>query len=120
MLSLDRPARAPSTRRTSLASSSWLAPCCVGGRGAPKSARQIVAGGGDVGDDQVQALGGTGCCGGDILAEDDRASGVRRRELDHAEVVTVVIVGIEPPPEPPVELLCAVDIRDGDDDPTKA
>src|SRR6266436_4045544 len=59
---------------------------------------------------------GSGCCGGDILAEDDRASGARRRELDHAEVVTVVIVGVEPPPEPPVELLRAVDIRDGDDD----
>ena len=26
------------------------------------------------------------------------------------------IVGVEPPPEPPVELLRAVDIRDGDDD----
>src|SRR5580704_18602878 len=80
------------------------------------ASEQLVAGGGDVGDYQVQALGGAGCCGGDILAEDNRASGTRRRELDHAEVVTVVIVGVEPPPEPPVELLRAVDIRDGDDD----
>ena len=40
----------------------------------------------------------------------------RRRELDHAEVATVVIVGVEPPPEPPIELLRAVGIRDGDDD----
>jgi hypothetical protein len=80
------------------------------------ASEQLVAGGGDVGDDQVQALGGAGCCGGDILAEDDRASGARRRELNHAEVGTVVIVGVEPPPEAPVELLRAVDIRDGDDD----
>ena len=78
--------------------------------------QQLVAGGSDVGDDQVQALGGAGCCSGDILAENDRASGARRRELDHAEVVAVVIVGVEPPPEPPVELLRAVDIRDGKDD----
>src|SRR3984893_15985727 len=77
---------------------------------------QLLAGGRDVGDDQVQALGGAGCCRGDVLAEDDRAPGARRRELDHAEVVTVVVVGVEPAPEPPVELLRAVDIRDGDDD----
>ena len=80
------------------------------------ASEQFVAGGGDVGDDQVQALRGAGCCGGDILAEDDRASGARWRELDHAEVITVVIVGVEPPPEPPIELLRTVDIRDGDDD----
>src|SRR5207248_640119 len=77
---------------------------------------QLVAGGGDVGDDQVQALGGAGCRRGDILAEDDRASGARRRELDHAEVVTGGVVGVEPPPEPLVELLRAVDIGDGYDD----
>jgi hypothetical protein len=64
----------------------------------------------DVGDDQVQALGGAGCRRGDVLAEDDRAPGARRRELDDAEVVTVVVVGVEPPPEPAVELLRAVDI----------
>ena len=77
---------------------------------------QLVAGGLDVGDDQVQALGGAGCRRGDVLAEDDRAPGARRRELDHAPVVTVGEVGVEPPPEPPVELLRAVDIRDRDDD----
>src|SRR5258705_5716547 len=70
----------------------------------------------DVGDDQVQTLGGAGCRRGDVLAEDDRAPGARWRKLDHAEVVTVVVVGVESPPEPPVELLRAVDIRDGDDD----
>ncbi len=69
---------------------------------------QLIAGRRDVGDDQVQALGGAGCSRGDVLAEDDRASGAGRRELDHAEVVTVVVVGIKPPPEPPVELLRAV------------
>ena len=77
---------------------------------------QLVAGGLDIGDDQVQALGRAGCRRGDVLAENDRAPGARRRELDHAEVLTAVEVGVEPPPEPPVELLRAVDIRDGDDD----
>ena len=62
---------------------------------------QLFAGSLDVGDDQVQALGGAGCRRGDVLAEDDRAPGARRRELDHAEVFTVVVVGVEPPPEPP-------------------
>src|SRR5882672_1231647 len=77
---------------------------------------QLVARGLDVGDDQVQALRGAGCRRGYVLAEDDRAPGARRRKLDHAEVVTVVVVGVESPPEPPVELLRAVDIRDWDDD----
>src|SRR6266478_2742370 len=77
---------------------------------------QRFAGGLDVGDDQVQALGGAGCRRSYVLAEDDRAPGARRRELDHAEVFTAVVVGVEPPPEPPVELLRAVYIRDGDDD----
>ena len=78
--------------------------------------KQIVPSSFDVGDDQIQALSRAGNRPSDVLAEDDRASGARRRELDHAEVVTVVIVGVEPPPEPPVELLRAVDIGDGDDD----
>ena len=34
---------------------------------------QFVAGSLDVRDDQVQALGGAGRRGGDVLAEDDRA-----------------------------------------------
>ena len=71
---------------------------------------QFVAGGRDVGDDQVQALGGARCCRGDVVAKDDRASGARRRKLDNAEVITVVVVCVEPPPEPSaVELLRAVD-----------
>ena len=35
---------------------------------------QLVTGGGDVGDDQVQALSGARRRRGDVLAEDDRAS----------------------------------------------
>ena len=62
---------------------------------------QLVAGGLDVGDDQVQALGGAGRRRGDVLAEDDRAPGARRRELDHAEVVTGGEVGVEPPARAP-------------------
>src|SRR4029077_9506923 len=77
---------------------------------------ELGAGGLDVGDDQVQALGGSGCRRGDVLAEDDRAPRAGRRELDHAEVFTGGEVGVEPPPEARVELLRAVDIRDGDDD----
>src|SRR5712692_7761245 len=77
---------------------------------------QLLAGGLDVGDDQVQSLGGARCRRGDVLAEDDRAPGARRRKLDRAPVVTVGEVGVEPPPEPPIELLRAVDIRDRDDD----
>src|ERR1700724_3595463 len=50
---------------------------------------QFVAGGLDVGDNQVQSLGGAGCGPGDVLAEDDRAPGTGRCELDHAEVAVV-------------------------------
>ncbi len=77
---------------------------------------QLAAGGRDVGDDQVQALGGAGCRRGDVLAEDDGAPGARRRELDDAEVVAGGEVGVEPPPEAAVERLRAVDIRNRDDD----
>src|SRR5215472_5268376 len=80
---------------------------------------QLVAGGLDVGDDQVQALGGAGLRGGDVLAEDHRAARARRRELDHAVIVTAGKVGVEPPSEPLVELFCSVHIRDGDDDHLK-
>src|SRR5580704_11985487 len=76
---------------------------------------QIIAGGLDVSDDQIKSLGGAGSRRGNILAEDDRASGARRRELNYAKILTVVIVGVEPPPERPVELLRAVDIRNRDD-----
>ena len=45
----------------------------------------------------------------------NRARGARRRELDDVVVVRGE-VGVEPPPETPVELLGALDIRDRDDD----
>jgi hypothetical protein len=55
---------------------------------------QLAAGGLDVGDDQVQSLGGAGDRRGDVLAEDDRARRAPRCELDHAEVVTRCEVGV--------------------------
>jgi len=57
-----------------------------------------------------------GTAGGDVLAEDDRAPGAGRGELDHAEVFTVVVVGVEPPSELRVELLGPLDIPNRDDD----
>ena len=77
---------------------------------------QVFAGGLEVGDDQVEALGGAGHRRGDVPAEDDRATRARRRELDHAEIGAVVVVGVEPPPEARLERLRPVNIRDGDDD----
>jgi hypothetical protein len=38
------------------------------------------------------------------------------RELDDPEAVIEPEVGVQPPPEPPIEFLHAVDIRNGDDD----
>jgi hypothetical protein len=70
----------------------------------------------DVGDDQVQVLDRTGRGRGDVRAERDRAAGARRRVLDDAEDVSGGDVGVEPPPDAPVELLRSVDVRDGDDD----
>ena len=43
-------------------------------------------------------------------------AGAGRRELDDPEAVVDGEVGVEPPPEAAVELLRAVDVRDGDDD----
>ena len=80
---------------------------------------QLGAHGLDVGNDQVQALRGAGGSRGDVLAENDRAAGARRRELDHAEVVLVSVVGVEPPSELRVELLRAIDVGDGEDDDLK-
>ena len=75
---------------------------------------QFLAGGVDVGNDQVQALGGAGCRRGDVLAEDDRGRRAGRRELDDAEVVAGGEVGVEPPAEILVELLGAIDFRNRD------
>src|SRR5271165_5399167 len=73
---------------------------------------QLFASGLDVGDDQVQALGGARCRGGDVLAENDRASGARRRELDHPEVFTAVIIGVQTPAQRLVEAFGAVYVGD--------
>src|SRR5207253_7537996 len=80
---------------------------------------QLVPGGLNVGDGQVQALGRAWCCRGDVLAEDYRAPRAGRRELDPTPVVTSGEIGVEPPPEPGVELFRAVDIRNRDDDHLK-
>src|SRR6476659_7668256 len=76
---------------------------------------QLVTGALDIGCDQVKALGGAGRRRGHVLPKNDRAPGARRRELDHAPVFTDE-VGVEPPPEPRVELLRSIDIRDGNND----
>src|SRR5438034_9094609 len=80
---------------------------------------QIVPGGFNVGDGQVQALSRARCCLGDVLAEDYRAPGAGRRELDPTPVVAGGEIGVESPPESCVELFRAIDIRDRDDDHLK-
>src|SRR5271169_1624558 len=76
---------------------------------------QLVPGGLDVGNDQ-ECLGRTGSGRRDVLAEMDRAAGVRRRELDQAEIFADGAVNVEPPSDPFVKLLRAVDTRYWDDD----
>src|SRR5580704_3924193 len=80
---------------------------------------QILSRGLDVSNDQIKALSGAGSRRRDVPAEDHRAPGARRRELNHAKVRTVVVVGVEPPPQLRIERLGAVDIRDRDDDDFK-
>src|SRR6516164_9230288 len=76
---------------------------------------QMVPGGRDVANDQ-ECLGRTGSGRRDVLAEMDRATGARRRELDQAEIFAGGAVNVEPPSDPFVKLLRALDIRNGDDD----
>src|SRR5271170_4919535 len=76
---------------------------------------QLVPGGHDVGNDQ-ECFGRTGSGRRDVLAEMDRATGAWRRELDQAEIFAGGAVNVEPPSDSLVKLLCAVDIRDGNDD----
>ena len=59
--------------------------------------------------------GGAGRSRGDPRAEDDRALGARRRQLDHAEVRARGEVGVQPPPEAAVEVLGPVHVRDRHD-----
>jgi hypothetical protein len=70
----------------------------------------------DVGDDKVKAPGRAGRDRRDVRAELNRTPRAGRCELDAPEAVIEREVRIEPPPEAPVELLRAIDIRDGDDD----
>ena len=51
-----------------------------------------------------------------VLAEDDRASGAGRRELDHSVVVPRCVVDVEPPTQVAIELLGPIDVRDGQHD----
>src|ERR1700689_2793212 len=63
----------------------------------PAAIEQHLASSLEVGDDQVQSLRGPGCRRSDVLSEDDRAARTGRRELDDAEIFTVIEVGVEPP-----------------------
>src|SRR4029077_3826497 len=76
---------------------------------------QLVPGDLDVRNDQ-ESLGGTGSGRRDVVAELDRAPGARRRELDQAETLGGGAVEVEPPSDPLVKPLRAVDIRNRDDD----
>src|SRR5258708_1038035 len=51
----------------------------------------------EVGDDQIQSLRRAGRRRGNVLAEDDRTTGARWRELDHAVVIARGIVCIQSP-----------------------
>src|SRR5215469_6280028 len=62
--------------------------------------KQLVTGGLDVGDAQVQALCGARRGPGDVLAKDGGASRTRTCELDSAEIAAVIEIGIEPPTKP--------------------
>ena len=76
---------------------------------------QLAPGGHEVGNDQ-ERLGRTGSGRRNVLAEMDRAAGARRRELDQAKIFAGGAVNVEPPSDPLVKLLRAVDVRNGDDD----
>src|SRR4029077_7520611 len=77
---------------------------------------QIIAGGLNIRHDQIKTLRAARSRRSHILAEDHRAPRARWRELNHAKILAVVEVGVEPPPEPPVKLLRAVDIRHREND----
>src|SRR5262249_5358578 len=80
------------------------------------SAGELAAGCIDVGDNQVETLRRAGGGGSHACAELDRTPRTGRRELQNPEAIIETEISVEPPPQPPVELLRAVDIRDGDDD----
>ena len=57
---------------------------------------QFLARGLDVRDDQIESLGGAGGRRGDIRAENNRSSGSRWRELNHAETIIEGEIGVAP------------------------
>src|SRR5205823_10181907 len=77
---------------------------------------EVAARGLDIGDDQVETAGRAGRRRGHVRPELNRATRPRRCELDDSEPVIEWKVGVEPPPQTPVELLRPLDVRDGDDD----
>src|SRR5690606_36659851 len=70
----------------------------------------------DVGDDQVEALEGSGLGGGQSLAEHDRRLGARGREVHGAPSLDGGLVHVEAEARPLVEGLGTVDVGDGQDD----
>ena len=77
---------------------------------------ELVACSLDVGDDQVEALGRARRGRRDVRAELDRAPRAGRRELDDPEAVIESEIGVQPPPQAPVEALGAIDVGHRNDD----
>src|SRR5512133_3770734 len=75
--------------------------------------QQLFPGSLNVGDGQVQALGGARRRRRDVLAKNYRTAGAGRRELNSTPLVSIGEIGVEPPPELGVELFRAVYIRNG-------
>src|SRR6185437_6621444 len=74
--------------------------------------KQIFARSLDVTDDQIKPQRRARSRVRHILAEDDRAPRTRWRELNHAKVLAVLEVGVQPPTKLRIELLRAIRIRD--------
>src|SRR3954454_15631555 len=77
------------------------------------AADEILAGGVDVRDRQVELLEGSGLHGRDALAEMDRGLRPGRRHL-HLPEVAEVDVDVQPPSQALVEAQCPIDVGDGD------
>ena len=74
---------------------------------------EVVPGGVDVVDDEDHPLSGSRLGRSATLAELDRTSRVRRRQLHRPDVVADDQVDVQPPSEALVEALCPVDVGDG-------
>src|SRR5262245_8128288 len=80
------------------------------------AADELVPGGLDVGDDEVEPLRRARLGARDPDPERDRARRARRRELDDPELVAGLVVDVEPEPGLLlVEPLGAVDVRHGNE-----